>query len=261
MLIFLLIMGLIILGMFANGDYGVAFGLLAIIVGGVVAFFVWLHVSDSRERERKKEREKEERAREVERGLQEAISDSRKCFRDLKRYHRLATKALDGAEGYFNDGVYSPFWDEVEKAALALGRFSESVRDLSNKLQDYLGWVAIYDGIPDAFPVTSEQFAALPQPNALSNRMRNIVHAAQRDFHFASIFEQRKTQKLLVAGFESFADVLNDVGNQITDHVEYLNTTVQTYNEEMASLMESAATQREQHHDELMKTINKDSDK
>ena len=109
--------------------------------------------------------------------------------------------------------------------------------------------------------LTSEEFAKLPQLNALTNRMKSIVYVAQQDYHFASIFEQRKTQKLLVAGFESFADVLNDVGDQIDNHLGDLNTTVQSYNEEMTSLMEASAEQRERHHEEVMETINKDSDR
>ena len=54
-----------------------------------------------------------------------------------------------------------------------------------------------------------------------------------------------------------FADVLNEVGNQITDQVEYLNTTVQANTEEVSSLMEAATVQRDQHHDEVMETFNK----
>ena len=263
--IFLIISGLIILAMFAKGDYLIAFVLLLTIGGGVTALFVWLNWSDKKYQEEKKQEEELRRLQEMQEEAHLAISDSisgsSRYFKALHTHHRLATEALDRAEGYFNDGVYSPFWDEVEKAALALGHFSENVADLSNALKGYSRWVAIYDGTPDPFPVTSEEFAKLPQLNALTNRMKSIVYIAQQDYHFASIFEQRKTQKLLVAGFESFADVLNDVGDQIDNHLGDLNTTVQSYNEEMISLMESASTQRDRHHEELMETINEDSNK
>ena len=183
---------------------------------------------------------------------------------DMHRHQREAEKALDRAEISFTAGVYSPFWDAIEEAASELGHFSENSALLSSDLKDYLYLVSVYHQTPPQFPVTSDEFAELQElyaENALAKRMSEMVEVAQQDYHFASIFEQRKTQKLLVAGFESFADVLNDVGNQITGRMEYLDATMRTHNAEMTSLMGGAAAQRERHHREVMETLDKDSDK
>ncbi|MDE0315381.1 MAG: hypothetical protein OXM61_10800 [Candidatus Poribacteria bacterium] len=192
------------------------------------------------------------------------VRNSENCFSNIYKNLREARKVLDEAETHFNERAYSPFWDSVEKVALELGHFSENLVLLSSHLEVYLEWVPLYHETPSKFPVTSEEFSKLYKlgvKNALAKRMEEIVGNAQRDYQFASIFEQRKTHKLLVAGFNSFADVLNEVGNQITDQVEYLNTTVQANTEKMTSLMEAAAVQRDQHHEEVMETLNKDGEK
>ena len=46
--------------------------------------------------------------------------------------------------------------------------------------------------------------------------MTVIIRTAQFDFHFAKILKQRKTQKFIVAGFEYFGDVLNNVGKKLS---------------------------------------------
>ena len=254
-LIFFIIMGLAVLGCFLNGDYGVAFGLIgamAVVFGVLVALDRWSKDSERQMYEREQEEELQEEARSE---ISEIVSYARSHFQDLYQHHRQAKKALDNAEIYFNENLYSPFWDAVEGAASELGSFSQKMANLSEQLQAYVKWTAIYEGTPDKFPVTVDEFREIRQLGAeskLSDRMRNIVRAAQRDFHFSSIFEQRKTQKSIIAGFESFEDVLNDVGDQITYEVENLNNTMQDHNYQMNSLMEDAAVQREQHHTEVM---------
>ena len=192
------------------------------------------------------------------------VGDARACFRNMSQNLREAKINLDSAEANFNEGAYSPFWDAIEKATSNLGHFSQNLAVLPSYLKAYIEWVPLYHGDPSEFPVTSEEFEKLHKigtENALAKRLSGLVRNAQRDYHFASIFEQRKTHKLLVAGFENFADALNDVGNQISDNISYLESTVHTYNMEMTSLLGDAATQRERHHDELMETLNKDSEK
>ena len=84
----------------------------------------------------------------------------------------------------------------------------------------------------------------------LAERMSKLVYKAQQNFKFSNIYEHRQTRKILVAGFKNFADILRRIGNQISNHIEELNTTVEVYNEEMAALMENALAQHQDRHDE-----------
>ena len=45
--------------------------------------------------------------------------------------------------------------------------------------------------------------------------MHRIVRQAQKDFQFWTIFEQRKTNQLLVVGFGSLASAIAEMGSQI----------------------------------------------
>lgn len=189
--------------------------------------------------------------------IREITNNSIECFKNISRNQLEAQKALDDAEVNFRAGAYSPFWDAVEKATSELGLFSENLAELSSNLKAYLQWVPLYHRTPPEFPVTSEELEKLHKigaENALAKRLSAIVSNAQRDYQFASIFEQRKAQKILVAGFENFADAMNNVGSQISNQIEYFESTMYTYNLEMSD-------QRERHHEELMETLNKDSNR
>ncbi len=190
------------------------------------------------------------------------VSNAEDCFQNIYRNQRDAKKALGRAENHFNHRAYSPFWDQIEKAALELVRFSQNLADLSSCLERYSNAITHYHGVATLFPVTSEEFKKLHRlgkQNALAERMAGLVYKAQRDFEFANIYEHRKTNKtlartnkILETGFKDLADVLEGVGDQITDHIADLNGTLQDYNAEMAFFMEDAAAQRQQHHDEIM---------
>lgn len=143
-------------------------------------------------------------------------------FESMPEHLRTAEAHLDQAEVDFADGAFAPFWDSVEMAVQALGRFDESVAlikqhalshaDLvtDHKRNDYNivnknklthpGLVEkwqrdIYNGDPPAFPLASQSVAALAVGTDTSRRMNAIVRKAQRDFQFATIYEQRKTNQ------------------------------------------------------------------
>lgn len=190
------------------------------------------------------------------------MSDAEDCFQNIYKNQREAKKALGRAQNHFNHRAYSPFWDQIEKAALELVRFSQNLADLSSYLERYSNLITRYYGVAEPFPVTSGEFKKLHKlgkQNALTERMAGLVSKAQQDFEFTTIYEHRKTNKtlartnkILETGFKDLTDVLEGVGDQITDHIADLNGTVQNYNAEMAFFLEDAAAQRQQHHDEVM---------
>ena len=165
---------------------------------------------------------------------------------------------LDEAQVDFDENAYSPFWDAVENAAAEIEDWSEHLDALCDDLESYTALVSLYHGDPPQFPVSLEAFATLQEifaENTLVNRLEALVRSGQQDYHFASIFEQRKTTAALVAGFASATDALDAVGNQITqttDRVSALNATVSTHSEAIQSLMADIATQAGVQHEELM---------
>jgi hypothetical protein len=57
--------------------------------------------------------------------------------------------------------------------------------------------------------------------------MRAIVRKAQADFQFSVIYEQRKTNKILIAGFASLADALNEMTWHINDSLGALTNSME----------------------------------
>lgn len=93
-----------------------------------------------------------------------------------------------------------------------------------------------YEGAAPKFPLILDSVTGLTAVHVTSERMRTIVRKAQRDFQFASIFEQRKTNQLLVAGFINLAQALEGMGNQIACSIEDLGGQIS----EMSSAVESS---------------------
>jgi hypothetical protein len=55
-----------------------------------------------------------------------------------------------------------------------------------------------------------------------------IVRKAQSDFQFATIYEQRKTNQLLVAGFTNLAQALDGMGQRIASSIDDLGDRITT---------------------------------
>lgn len=59
-----------------------------------------------------------------------------------------------------------------------------------------------------------------------AERMKAIVRKAQRSFQFATIYEQRKTNQILIAGFTNLAEALDQMAYRITDSIDNLTNSV-----------------------------------
>src|ERR1700722_5787215 len=156
---------------------------------------------------------------------------------------------LDQAESDFREGAFAPFWDSIESAARVLGSVVESVRDIEANSKRYAQLARKYeqsDGAP-AFPLDRLSVTKLETGTATSERMRAIVRAAQCNFQFAVIYEQRKTNRILVAGFGNLAQALDRMTWQISASITNLASSVDiaasTLNESVRAIhaqMESA---------------------
>lgn len=127
-------------------------------------------------------------------------------------------KYLDEAERDLTNGDFKSFWYDIKNAKI-FGLLDEHVRLTKEK-------ASLYEDSPPEFPVAPHSIAKLGVASATSKRMQSIVRKAQCDFQFATIYEQRKTNKILVEGFTSLATALNEMTWQITDSIEALGGSV-----------------------------------
>ena len=212
-----------------------------IITASVVAIYVINGIVKKRAEERRQREaaEARRRAEEAERlrqyraqqqsyftFLRDVCGQSIALFEGLPTRLYAAETALDQAGIDFAEGVFAPFWDSIEKAAIALARFSEDVQTIKNNALQYRQLIKVYAGTPPEFPLSEQSIAKLGVGTASSDRMKAIVRKAQRNFHFASIYEQRKTNQILIAGFQSLAHALEHMTQRISSSIGELATSV-----------------------------------
>ena len=194
-------------------------------------------------------------------------NNSAASFEAIPQYLLEAERHLDRADVDFADGAFAPFWDSIEKAAISLGHFTYAVQRIKDDSVRYTQVVKHYRGTPPEFPVATESVTKLGVGSTTADRMKNTVHKAQRNFQFATIYEQRKTNQILIAGFKSLAqaldgmsyrivsaigDLANSVGGLATS-VEAMNSTIETSSHAIRSQIGLVVETNIQHHDHIMR--------
>lgn len=271
---------IIVLGLLALAEYSVLLILILIVVGIVVKMMAdWIDIGEKeKERQRQAELQRQaaidrQKAAEAAR-IQSYINEqqgywnemSRLCtqsldlFESLPRHLSSAEKYLDQAETDFADGAFAPFWDSIENAAKELAQFVHVVGEINLQSSRYTELVNKYEGTPPKFPISRWTISKLGVGTETAERMKPIVRAAQRNFQFATIYEQRKTNQILLAGFTSLANALAQMTMQITARIDDLAGSVDvltaTLNESMHAThrrISEIAEMADQHRGELAK--------
>ncbi len=216
------------------------------------------------------EQKKQEKQQELQRGYYKKMmvfgEESISFFEGLPKYLESAEKYLDQAEVNFSYGAFAPFWDYIEKAIKMLGYFDENIQRIKSNLSIYTALIGKYEDTPPQFPLTRQSVTKLDVGTETAKRMNVIVWTAQRNFQFATIYEQRKTNQILVAGFANLAMALDKMTWKITKSIDDLAGSVDvmtsTLDESLSAIhsrvgnvvdiVEKASQQTSQQHDELM---------
>lgn len=179
---------------------------------------------------RARELAEQERYRKEQAALHQRMIDvgnlSLATFEKLPDHLRRAEQHLDRSQADFAERAFAPFWDCIEKTAKELGRFDELVRTIKTNVSTYVEVVSLYASEPPQFPLAPGSIEKLSVATSTATRMGKVVRTAQRDFQFATIYEQRKTNQILVAGFTNLAQALDRMTWQITASVEDLTESV-----------------------------------
>lgn len=193
------------------------------------------------------------RQRDLGNALQRCTADALTAFEELPAHLIAARDTLDQAEQLFRENAYAPFWSAIEGGTAHLGRFSATLVRLRLYAAEYANAAAEYEGAAPPFPVETTSLEYLTAHEVLVARLHQLVRPAQRDFHFASIYEQRKTNTILVAGFGTLASALDTMGSRLANEIGELRTGVATMSTslstELSGMHSSIATyQRERGH-------------
>lgn len=214
-----------------------------------------IHKTDEKWEEQQAQRRKE--LKEAELAEAERISHLKWQTDLLSEINAIPPKALEHFEGafswlgqahawylqaqeHFKKSAYSPFWEAIESAYQALAFCQSEMESVAERADEYatalakidvealqLGEVAIQ--ISPLPAKISKELASL-EPSKLASlteeRLRDQVYEAQRDYSFASIYEQRKTTGAVVAGFGSLRAAIDGMSHSISQTMEHVNRSV-----------------------------------
>jgi len=168
---------------------------------------------------------------------------------------------LTQAEHEFDEGAFAPFWDEIEHAVNRLANYHQSIKRLDYIGQKYHEQAALLRG--DSIQVPPLQIAngRIVDPRPTAKRLATIVRMAQKDFQFATIYEQRKTNKLLYEGFRSLGDAIYSMGSEITSSLQALSSGFRVSLDDLLDATQAQTKTISMQTDELIKASRSQDEK
>ncbi len=187
-------------------------------------------------------RKNKEEIERQEKNLASMLAVSKERYLWAQRLVTEAEKQLGYSDVDFKERAFAPYWDRIEFVATSLAKYRNEIDSIKQTAINYNNQASkIASGVP-AFVLPSQ---TQPDAEAIVQRLQSSVRKAQTDFQFASIFEQRRTNKLLADGFGTLAETINTIGQTMKSSLSGLSHTLQ------ASLDEYSRVSQSQHEEQL----------
>jgi len=169
-------------------------------------------------------RSREYKAERLSDELNGILSRSQVIVKNLPAYLSDASRYLRIAEQEFNESAFSPFWDQIEKATRSLSEFYDDIKQLCQNGKEYTS--KLYGKIHN-FPVFIYDLEAEKiNPAPVVSELNRIVRKGQTNFQFATIFEQKRTQKILIMGFRNLGDAINNLSYSMESAMSELTSSL-----------------------------------
>lgn len=161
------------------------------------------------------------RAQDMEYTLKKSIYAETK-IRDIEKELRWAEISISSATRELKAGAAPLFWDHIDESIIHLIRYTEYATELGNAKKNYLNAIGICQSeryahnFPLDFPVKFE-ISPQQQPSKLREELQAIIYEAFKNPHFSTIWEIRKTQKILISGFNTLEQAVKGVGYKVNE--------------------------------------------
>lgn len=174
-------------------------------------------------------------------------------FEDIPKHLLTTEELLDQAAVDFQDRAFAPFWDAIEKAVSSLGQIDQDVQLIAKNAAEHKTMSGQYDGETPSFPINPHTVEGIKATAPFVERLRALVRKAQTDFEFATIYEQRKTNRVLAAGFFSLGQALDGMGHQISSSLATLSAQVKATSAETVTALSRIQSRIEDNSDAVLK--------
>lgn len=146
---------------------------------------------------------------------------------------------LELAEQEYKRGAFSPFWSAIETATERLGELSNTLAEFNRLATNHRELARLlltrHNHQGQTFPVRLKDLQIAERGQKLSHGMDLLVGRAQTDFQFSTIYEQRRTNAILIAGFTSLGNAINGMTAKITEQLSMVVTSIETASAESSS--------------------------
>lgn len=171
--------------------------------------------------------------------LEGTLIEAKAAFRETIVHSVAAERFIEGAEKDFADGAFAPFWDQIERTANELAAYKNSVEQLGRCVHVYQREAFLLENTPGAVPALQLGDHKLPDARPTAERFSALVRQAQTNFQFAMIYEQRKTNQLLYAGFGTLGAAIYSLGESVNLSLTQLSKTM---NRSLTSMLITSLT-------------------
>lgn len=199
------------------------YGWVICLVLWIINVIIFRAIQNEANKEHKEEKVKNQ-AESFSNQLNEILFKSEEIVNNILPYYEASAKQhLDIAKTDFSDNAISPFWDKVEEASKCLALYKEAIDQLIINGEIYSAILRERKhNFPTPFPIGTN----ISTPKSILDDFNSIVRKAQTKFEFANIWEQRKTQKILIAGFQTLSQAIYDMSNAIVYSIDDLKHSI-----------------------------------
>jgi hypothetical protein len=205
----------------AENINGILF-LCFVMLGGIIGFILPIKeaakeaaaaqaVVDAQERE--KEHAKRTKNEVEHAQLNTLVGDLTALYETLNPLLDQAAIHVTHAESELTDDSVGAFWDEIEGATRRFAQYNNSISVILKLAKDHAKRRA---ALPTEFQPQPLDSRAIPDGDQLLSRMAKIVKQARRNPQWETIFQQRRTNDILVRGFENLGNALDSLQDTVT---------------------------------------------
>lgn len=171
--------------------------------------------------------------------LLQTYESSTELATELRQHLNRVPLLLREAENEYHDNAFAPFWDAVENAAQNLAALNEKANRLSGNAKDYYNKL---NGRKHTFPAFPVQITTIPDASPVTKEFRRVVRMGQTNHDFADIYEHRRTREVLIAGFRTLGEAVNNLGATLEHSIYILQESVSS---DLAKVIEEEIKTRE----------------
>jgi hypothetical protein len=219
--------------------------LLPLAISVVLAVYLVIYVDKRVRRSKYRElvtqeaQKRREEAESISTNLNAILASSSELAVKASEYLKNASGWLQTARREYAENAYDPFWTAIENAAVNIDAFNRTVNTLSSNIRKYY---AQLEGRNHTFPAFPVRLESLPDPKPIMEEFRHVVRKGQTNFQFANIWEHRKTREVLIAGFRTLGEAIDNLTSVVEREISSLSATLHS---DLVQLVEEQIRTRE----------------